>query len=233
MTNRTNSYLGLAKCHKISILNNQKQIKIATVIIAMLLGTPYMSHAQVLDDLDWSLAKEKHRISVYTRKVEGYQIKETKVETIVDLPIDVLYNVLIDFDHHDNWMVNFSKSELLTSPNTTSFIYYVEVGAPWPIMDRDLVIKGNLEHMSDSLIILSTNKVEGYKDERDKFVRIPMMRGEWRFEKINDRRTKVSNTAHGDPGGLIPSWVINIKLVDDPIKSIENFIAIAKASVIE
>ena len=194
----------------------------------MLCGIAQVPFAQVFEQKEWSLAKEKDGISVYTRKVEGYQIKQTKVETIVDLPINVLYEVLIDFDHHDDWMVNFSNSELLTSADSTSYIYYIEVGAPWPIMDRDLVIKGSLEYMSDSLVILSTNKVEGYKEERDKFVRIPMMNGQWQFEKIDEQRTKVTNSTHGDPGGMIPSWIVNIKLVADPIKSIENFITIAK-----
>lgn len=192
--------------------------------MAILSGMAQTSLAQI----EWSLAKEKDGIRVYTRKVEGYQIKQTKVETIVDLPIEVLYKVLIDFDHHDDWMVNFSNSELLTSADSATYIYYVEVDAPWPITDRDLVIKGSLEYMSDSLVILSTNKVDGYKEEQDKFIRIPMMNGQWQFEKIDEQRTKVTNSTHGDPGGMIPGWIVNIKLVADPINSIQNFITLSK-----
>jgi len=203
--------------YEISMGKSQKKLKITIILVAMLCGMGQISFAQLSEQNKWSLAKEVDGISVYTRNVVGYQIKQTKVETIVDLPLKVLYKVLTDFNHHDDWMVNFSNSELLTSADSLAYIYYVEVDAPWPIMDRDLVIKGALEYMSDSLVILSTNKVEGYKEERDKFVRIPMMHGLWQFEKIDEQRTKVTNSTHGDPGGMIPSWIVNIKLVADPI----------------
>jgi hypothetical protein len=211
---------------------NQKLFKGIMAHVVLLCGIGQLCIAQVSAPKEWSLAKEKGGISVYTCKAEGYQIKQTKVETIVDLPIKALVDVLMDFDHHQDWMVNFASSELLNSADSATYIYYVEVGAPWPIMNRDLVIKASWEHISDSLVILSTDKVSGYKEERDKFVRIPMMHGQWRFEKIDNHRTKVTNSAHGDPGGWIPGWIVNIKLVADPIKSLENFIGIARSRML-
>lgn len=202
-------------------------------VVVLFFFTTHHIYAQESKGNKWLLAKEEDGIEVYTRKVEGYQIKEIKVETVVDIPIEYLYQVLIDFDRHEDWMVNFGKSELLSSNDSSTFIYYVEIDAPWPVMDRDLVIKGALEFMSDSLVIISTNKVEGYKKERNKFIRIPMMKGQWQFLKLSDNRTKIINRAHGDPGGMIPGWIVNIKLVADPIKSIKNFIATTRNMIAE
>ena len=179
----------------------------------------------------WNLEKEKEGIAVYTRKIEGYQIKETKVEATVGIPISRLYQTLLDFDKQKEWMVNFSESELLYTDDSTEYVYYIRIDAPWPITDRDLVIKGVLEYSSDSLIVFGNSKTEGYKEEQKRCIRIPMMMGEWRFIKIDESTTKVINKAHGDPGGMIPSWIVNMKMVSDPMKSMKNFITIARSAV--
>ena len=54
-------------------------------------------------------------------------------------------------------------------------------------------------------------------------IRMPAIRGGWRFTPLPDGRTQVDYQQHGDVGGYIPAWIINQLAVNIPFHTLENF----------
>ena len=61
-----------------------------------------------------------------------------------------------------------------------------------------------------------------YIPDKSGIVRIEEAKGIWKFTQKENGETKVLYQFLGDPGGNIPSWIINIFIVDGPYKTLMN-----------
>ena len=88
-------------------------------------------------------------------------------------------------------------------------IVYSRTEAPWPVSDRDVVLRGELEVNPDKGVAISRfwaskSKLKG---KVSGVVRMKRLRGFWKLTAISDTRTRVVYQVSADPAGLLPDWV--------------------------
>jgi len=171
---------------------------------------------------DWELRKEDEGIEVYTRDVEGSKIQEFKAEAIVDASLSEIVAVLKDVENHDKLFSNNIVNDLLEQ-NDTFQVQYSVTDIPWPMSDREGVFSYRYKQdyfSKDVHVYIKAEK--GYVEDNKKHVRILDARGFWLLEPLDTKKVRVTFQMHANSGGNIPSWLINMFIVDSPMKDMKN-----------
>lgn len=170
---------------------------------------------------DWKFEKEKNDIKVYTKKKGDSNLKAFKAVTQVDGSVQSVFNKIIDFDTYTSW-VNDCKEAYTVENNTDDYVYYIKFDTPWPVSNRDVVIKFMVKDQSQNRIYAElvddhSNKV----DKKSKVVRMTDFSATWLLEQTGSK-VSITHTGYGDPGGSVPTWLINSTVTDGPINSLSN-----------
>jgi hypothetical protein len=184
------------------------------------LATVAMSSASRAED--WSLEKQEDGITVYTRSVAGSDIKEFKGNGIVEADLESVLAVLRDSDRYQDWFPECPESKLLSREGNVSHQYSV-TAAPWPVDDRDNIFRTVLSRdETTGAVGISIGAAPRFYPEQPGRVRVQNAEGSWRLEPEGDQRTRVVFTMHLEPGGGIPAWLINRRIVSTPFGAISN-----------
>ncbi len=171
----------------------------------------------------WKLSKNKNSIKIYTRTVAKSSFKEFKATTTVDASVATIFSVIKDTKNMGKLFPNVVKAELVKTYSESSYIFYLELKAPWPVDNRDGVFKYNLSY--------DKNKKIGYAKGSDKsslktkkkgIVRITLNHANWILKQITANKTAITYQSHSNPGGSLPAWIANSSVVDFPFKTLSN-----------
>jgi len=173
-----------------------------------------------VDGITWKLAKNSNGIKVYTSKLKNSRIKAFKVTTRVKAEASDYIKALTDFPNYWRWLANCETASLISQPTPNEYIYYVRWRAPWPMSYRDAVVRMVMEEVSDTEIVCTLQNVKGHKKVEKNIVRLPHLNGHWKFISTPEGQLYIENYLHMDPGGAVPSWLVNTMLIDGPFNTI-------------
>ena len=171
---------------------------------------------------EWSLDKQRDGIEVYTRPVAGSGIKEFKGIAEFEQNPESILLVLRDSDRFKTWFPNCPESKLLDREANVSYQYSV-MDAPWPVSDRDNVLRSETSRdESSGIVAIHITAAPDYYPEQDGRVRVRQAKGTWQLEPLAGSRTRVTFSMHLEPGGGIPDWLINARVVETPFEALTN-----------
>ncbi len=171
---------------------------------------------------DWSLELQQDGIDVYTRPVEGSGIKEFKGVAVVDASIDGIIALLRDSSRFKTWFPNTAESTLLGREGNFSYQYSV-MNLPWPMSNRDNVLRSVFTRDEETGVVdITIVAAPDYHPVQRGLVRVQKARGTWKLEPLDDHKTNVMFTMHLEPGGGIPQWMINARIVATPFEALTN-----------
>jgi hypothetical protein len=178
---------------------------------------------------EWSLDKQGNGIEVYTRPVAGSGIKEFKGTAEVDADVEAIMGVLRDSAGFKNWFPNTTESKLLAREGNVSHQYSV-MGAPWPVSNRDNVLRSEwTQDEATGVVDITIVAAPDYYPVQEGRVRVRNANGTWKLEPSGAQKTRVTFTMHLDPGGGIPTWLINTRVVETPFEALTNLrVVVAK-----
>lgn len=170
----------------------------------------------------WKEVNSEGDIKVYNKTIEGYDMPQSKVETILkNGSVWKAKQLLQDFDSYKDWTPSCATSKLIEKKNG-KYIYYATFDAPWPVSDRDIYVEVSFAETAKSISMVS-KALKNYKPEKDGFVRITMSDGYYMFEKRSNGLF-IQNTSLSSPGGNIPAWLTTTAVEDIPLELMQNII---------
>ncbi|MDF1764277.1 MAG: START domain-containing protein, partial [Oleibacter sp.] len=94
---------------------------------------------------------------------------------------------------------------------------------PWPVKNRDVVTHSVVtQDPATKVVSIKIDKAEDiFPKDRD-FVRMKKLDAIWQLTPIENDVLRVTYEAHADPGGGLPSWLINSLIVDTPLNTLRN-----------
>jgi hypothetical protein len=152
---------------------------------------------------DWELRAEEDGIRVYTRPVPGSPVAAMRAEITILAPVDALLGVLM-------------------SQQADVQLRYVVTAAPWPVDSRDAIYRYRVSR--DANAGSATIRVDVAPDahpRQEGYVRVLEAEGRWRLVPAEDA-TKVTWEMHLDPGGSLPAWLVNRRLVETPLGALRG-----------
>jgi ribosome-associated toxin RatA of RatAB toxin-antitoxin module len=171
---------------------------------------------------DWTLARQENGITVHTRPVADSGIDEFRGVAEVGVAASEVLALVRDSDRFKEWFPNTTESKLLDRDGAVSHQYSV-MDAPWPVSERDNVFRSVMsrDEASGTIELTLTANPDHYP-EQDGRVRVRHARGSWRFEPLGPTRTRITFQMHLDPGGGVPQWLMNARVVDSPFEALTN-----------
>ncbi len=177
----------------------------------------------------WEVAQDKDGITVYTRVVQGCSFKEYKAVTQVDATLASLVALVADITACPEWIYTCKSGRLLDRISPTETFTYTVNEAPWPVSDRDAVVRNVLTfEPRDRSVTITITGVPDYIPPVKGRVRVKMIQGCWRFTQIAENRVQVVYQVLNDPGGNLPSWLVNSVVVSQPYHTLMNLIKMLK-----
>ena len=176
----------------------------------------------------WELKKNENGIQVFTRKAVIGNVKELRVVCELDVTEAQFISTILDIGNYNSWIYANKKSAILKTEAPGKIIYYTQSHLPWPIKDRDLVVELNLNQTPENLNI-QVKSIPDFMPKNPDFIRVPYSLATWNVTQATNNKLKVDYTFSIDPGGSIPSWIVNATLTIGPYNSFLKLKELLKA----
>ena len=172
----------------------------------------------------WDLAKSKDGITIYTRAVEGSNLKEFKAITQVKSTLPALIALLKDEASFPEWYPDNKSAKILKEFSPSDWIIYFHIGAPFPVSDRDMNNRFTItQNPKNKAVNISLSTDPKFIPEKSGLIRIPKLKGYWQFTPNDETGTvEIIYQLHSEPGGSIPDFLANSAVTDSPFKVLTN-----------
>ncbi len=171
----------------------------------------------------WNFIKEKEGIKLYTGMEAGESLKSYKGVTEINAPAEKVFAIIEDINNTDWWDKNLTGIKVMLYEKNKRAQYYLVYDLPWPVTDRDLCVDVTVTiDPVTGVRKLTAGPMPGLVPEREDMIRIKDYRQTWTVTPAGNDKANVVLEGHVDPAGSIPDWVVNMIIVDSPIKAISE-----------
>lgn len=160
----------------------------------------------------WKLVKEKNGVSIFINPAGNSKYPPLKGIMILPYPIEDVLKTLRDYSAYPSWQPFMNRFEPLTPIGNDQAIFYALFDFPWPILNRDLVLKNTIEEISASPMTLKIHLEDTdfpLPTKGKKYVHIAYYRSDIIIEKIETSQTRLTATLEAHPGGQLPVLGVN------------------------
>jgi hypothetical protein len=174
-------------------------------------------------DDGWKLALERDGIRVEQKAVEGRGLPMFRATARIPAPFDAVLGVILDVESQPEWMPRCEEIRVLERGEPHRAVFYVRMGMPWPVSDRDAVLESETLRPEAGRSLTSFRLTE--REEAPPLsgiVRMPALEGHYALRSIDPTTTEVEYQVDADPGGLIPGWLAARTATEDPIETLRN-----------
>jgi hypothetical protein len=192
-------------------------------VVILLLSSAVLIAAK--GQTDCELRKSTYDILMYVCKVPDSRVKAVRAEFYVETTLSVFAGHILEPDRYSTWQYNMVESRLLKRLAENELIYYSQIRAPWPASNRDLVSKVKItQDPVTKVMIFDMVSLPDFIPEKKGVVRIPRSEGKWIMTPAGTSRIRVDYTFLVEPGGSLPSWLVNMVIADGPHQSFVNLL---------
>jgi hypothetical protein len=178
---------------------------------------------QVKGQTQWTLKTDEDGIQLYTKSVPGSSYKSLKTVCTLQTSLTSVAAVLLDVQQTKEWVYGTSTSSMLKQESPSAVYFYAEMGMPWPVTNRDFIVKISIlqDPVSKVITVLAENYPD-YLPEKKALVRIRNSSGKWLIEPLPNGRVRVEYQLYVDPGGVVPASLVNMFLGKGPLESFKS-----------
>lgn len=176
----------------------------------------------------WELEKDDEGIKVYTREVEGSGFRQYRVMAVMEGTIEGLTEIIRDVGNYPDVFSNVDNSYSLELSDSI-LIYYMISDAPWPVKDRDAIVRLDfLQGPESDFLEIKSQALPGYLEQKRGYLRLKKIEGSWEVQVLDGGEMDVTLTMHTEPGGMVPSWLANRVIVDGPFEDFKRIKGLLK-----
>jgi hypothetical protein len=196
-----------------------------TLFFSLLLlpGTLYAQSPSDQATEDWELRKEENGIRVLTRPQPGSDFAAVRAEMVLqNVSLAALTALIEDPGACSLIESRCAEARVLERTSAQEMLLYRHNDMPFPIKDRDMVLRVNTVQNPETLqVAITLVSEDGILPENPRRVRLPSAALAWFFTPLAEDRVEVVSEGHIDPGASLPAWLLNRVLVDGPFATME------------
>ncbi len=183
----------------------------------------FLSTTILFGQVECELRKDQDSIKVYSCNTDQSKFKSIKASFEVNATAPQLAAMVMDIQGYNEWQYKTINAKILKQISKQELIYYVEVVAPWPVNNRDLIVHLKVEQDPiTKKMIFTANGIPDYIPEKEGITRVPMSSSKWIVVPVSSNKLKVEYSMNIDPSGSVPAWMMNMVSADGPFESFYN-----------
>ena len=122
---------------------------------------------------------------------------------------------------YTDWQHNCEEARVLPQSDG-SRLTYNRIGSPWPVSDRDVVLRSTRTNATDGSIRIEFRSTEDANlAVPSGVVRMPRLAGSYDLTPV-EGGTQVVYTVDSDPGGSLPAWLVRQASKDLPYMTLKS-----------
>ncbi|HLF63252.1 MAG TPA: START domain-containing protein [Saprospiraceae bacterium] len=174
----------------------------------------------------WKLESDMAGVKVYSRAIDGSQFRQIKATTAVNAPFETVIAILTDYVNYKLWMNNITDSQIIEQEADTVHYVYAYEDTPWPVQNRFCVSKMKLVQQED-IAMLHFESVPRYMKSPRDAIEFARHKGYWKISR-NKTGCEIEYLLESNPGGHVPSWLVNQISYGGPVKTMQNLRSLAE-----
>lgn len=190
--------------------------------LALLVAAPFLLASEARAEADWQPLLTQDGVSVEERSTPGRTLPELRATVEIDAAIFEVLAVVSDVPRQTEWMSDCEESRLIREESEDVALIYNRTGAPWPVSDRDAVLRtrASLLAPSQHAAVSFANVDDPSTPPIDGIVRMPRLVGGYDLIAISPTRTRVIYLLDIDPGGSLPGFAVTRTTRDTPLRTL-------------
>lgn len=170
------------------------------------------------------LSINKQGIKVWTQQIKDNPMMHYRAETTLNTSIENAVGLILDTDRGKTWIPYVTDIQVIDRDDAAGeFVIYIKFDFPFPLNDRDLVVKGKMSKNNKGQMIVKNTAI---KDPRvplkNNVIRITHYEGDWVLTKLSAKQVKVSTSGFADPAGSIPTSFVNTFVEQQPYQMLQR-----------
>ncbi len=164
----------------------------------------------------WTLQLAADGLEIYTRKWPGSDFVAVKASQRVEAPLSTIVANYLDVAAFPEWVKDMAEAREITSLDAErERLVYMRMDMPWPLQDRDIVAAQRYRQLPDNKVVKIREWHAGDALPKvDGVVRVPRTNMELILVPESKSTTRMIFQGHNDPGGIIPSFLVNWMIED-------------------
>jgi hypothetical protein len=192
-------------------------------LVAPLCSLIYLSITWPAHANAWETVLDSDGLYVQQRPYAGSALNEIKGVTELEASLNAVMALLKDAGFNQQWVYRSGGASILKENGYAQAYVHGVVDAPWPMRDRDTVVRFDYRQQPDTKVItIAITNFPSYIASNDEFVRVPDFGGYWELRPGKAGWVTVTYQVYGDPGGMIPVWLANYAALRSVIKTLQN-----------
>ncbi len=193
------------------------------VLIAGIVGLS-LGFSVINTEPTWVLTKEKEGVKIYQREIPNSNLKQMRmISTIKGNSLSSFAALFQDLENYDEWVYSCIESKLLKKLAENEIVYYINSDFPWPLDDRDFVLKNTISQDNKTLAFHSKSVAyNNFYGAKSGIVRVKVFDAEWVITPMGNGKFGLVYTFSTDPAGDIPTWIINSFMDVGPLQTLKG-----------
>ena len=181
----------------------------------ILLGTLFQTDT-------WQWVKTVNGISISHLKDNSDGLIGYKCEMVMDQPMKQVEGYLDNLEDYPRWQENMTELKVIEKDNNVICYYYLFSDLPWPVSDREMVIKSTKSSSKGKIEYHNWAINSEYESGKTGVVRETNAQGYWAIIEISPNRTKVIYSWKGRNSTALPNWLVQEFITTGPLKTMKN-----------
>lgn len=191
-------------------------VSVLAVPFAVALALPALAQ-------EWTEVRNENGVLVQKRADENRVLPVLLATTEIQGSPDAVLAWIRDVPTYTRWQHNCEEARYIERSDADGVGYaYNRVGAPWPVSDRDSVVKSQLTSADGGHRVVFESTTERSVPEVSGVVRMPHIVGHWNLTPNGSGGTSVEYQVDSDPGGSLPGWLVAQVASDMPYFTLAN-----------
>jgi len=171
----------------------------------------------------WEQVVDVPGLKVERRAYAGSELQEIRGTTELQASLNATMALLRDAPFNSHWVYRSGGAKILQQDGYEQAYVYGVVDAPWPMRDRDTIVRFDYEQNPETAeVTITIRNFPDFRPETPGLVRVPDFGGFWHLRPLADGQVEVTYQVHGDPGGWVPVWMANYAAVLSVTRTLQN-----------
>jgi hypothetical protein len=170
------------------------------------------------------LAIDRDGIKVWTYQTAGNPAINYQASTILNSSLPAVAALIVSPEDAPQWAPYVHRIEVLSPLDADGVtVFRMELDLPFPLQDRDVVVRSQLRQTADGSVSLINEAVSDSRAPvRSGMVRVTRYQGSWQIRALAKGQVEVTTSGYADLGGAVPLSFANIFVEQQPFQMLRN-----------
>ena len=157
----------------------------------------------------WTAAGTRGGVTLAFRDDPQLDVREVRATTELAFPAARIFPLVCDFTHYRSLVSGVQETRMMSGTAPSDYEIYMRYAPRFLVVAaRDVVVHVQGQSSPDGSSSCQWTDLKEREPERKGIVRMPLLRGSWTIEPLDETRSRVVYQVAVNPGGRLPGWVV-------------------------